>query len=138
MNYKAKIVQIIKYEDKKNYGFIDYPGHDYINLRPVELVKEEEKNTRSYLRRVVGYVWIAIFLIIPTNQVYLHLKYLTGFMVLLGVFSIGGGLLFSSYRHKKVFNKYWYFEAPVPVPKGHNYQVGDILNISIKLQKVDK
>jgi hypothetical protein len=134
MNYTAKIVQIIKYEDKKNYGFIDYPNHDYLNIRPTELVKEEE--TFIWSRKVIGISLLILFGIIALNQWWIHFKYFSGISWILVVSIIVFALWFSDYRSKKVFNKYWYFDAPLPIEKPHNYNVGDIVNINIEIKKV--
>lgn len=140
MEYKAKIIQIIPEENYKKFGFIKYPNHDYLNLMPLELWNEQQRKINKIIQKILSFAFFGGLGILLIYGVLFFIKnYVNDYFMLVSSALIFSSLVFAgivdSFRKKKVFNKYWYFDAPFPIQKSHNLKVGDIINISINFNK---
>lgn len=124
---KGKIVQIVPEEKSKSMGFLKYENSDYLNMRPFE-ERLPKKNIKKLMFAFFILFFILLFTVSPTGG--------WAWLVFFSLIGAGGCMIYNdNYVDKYTKNKYWYFDAPFPVEKPHNFKVGDVVNMTVEVEK---
>ena len=128
MKRTGKIIQIVKEEEYKKYGFLKYENYDFLNIRPIE-EREPKKNIRNLTYFFIIGLLVAIGFMIYTQSTWFTWLFL---VCVIGMFAC---LIYKDdYVYKNVPRKYW-LNTPLPVKKPHNFKVGDVVEIEINIEK---
>ena len=124
MKFKGKIVQIIREEDRKS----ETPrmeNTDWLNIRPIPELKR--KAHLWFLGLFVG--GFVLGLIIDS-----YINKWISLAVTLVMWGVGLYLLrLESKANEKILPYGWYFGAPIPIKKPHNFKVNDEVEISLEV-----
>lgn len=136
MKTKGKIVQIIKEEEVRKYGFPQIPNHDYLNIAPQNIPK---KNCSLWVLLLFT-VGIAASYFIGKFFKNLFNSSVMGQITSIIVYFIPAATIFYFWRKQdKEFKKrpLWLFDKPIQIEKPHDYKIGDIVEIELNLKKVE-
>ena len=131
MKYKAIVGQIIKEEEYKKYGFMEYPNHDYLNLQEKEYFEETKKVRYKYNAYIYfGLLLLAAILGILSLLLKIKSDY-AAWALIVWILSLVAISFWNTPKHKR----YWYFDAPLPIEKPYDLKINDEIDINLEVKK---
>lgn len=129
----GRIIQIIPDSERKHYFSSTKPGYDYFNIRPLW-----EDNLPS--RKVKIAAFIAVFalllflMLLAFSSLFELAPEYDDLVLVLTLVSLaicfGIGFTYRFMEESELKGWEWYFDGPIPIKVGHNYEENQIVRIS--------